>query len=79
MTDENLLAVLDALDQRVGKMVDTIKELEMERDILREEVEQSNKSREELDNQLHSVNGNNKEVKTRIQSILDKLEQLQTD
>jgi chromosome segregation ATPase len=79
MSEENLVQALEALDQRVEELVNTISDLRHERDVLRLEVEESNKAREELDTQLHSLNGNKNEIKNRIASIIEKINAVQTE
>lgn len=73
MSEENLIQTLEALDQRVEELVNTIKDVRHERDVLRLEVEEANAAREELGNQLHSLNGNKDEIKIRIESIIEKI------
>lgn len=77
MTNDKLLEVLGALDKKVEDLLLNIQELKEERDLLKQNLDEVTRHRDELSLQLNSSDSAKTEVKQRIQAILQKIEQME--
>lgn len=78
MSTENLMEILESLDQKVEELLITSSDLRLERDRLQDELNKANQQREELNVQLAAGNEKKAELRDRIQSIIQKIEQMES-
>ena len=84
MNMENLMEVLEALDRKVENLVITVRRLESERNELRGQLDRSNQEKlqiiqekENIELEMMAVEDNRAEIRSRIQSMLEKINQLE--
>lgn len=84
MNMENLMEILEALDRKVENLVVTVRRLESERNELRGLLDRANQEKlqiiqekENIELEMMAVDDNRAEIRTRIQTMIDKIEQLE--
>jgi regulator of replication initiation timing len=73
------MEILESLDQRVEGLVNQNRDLQLERDSLRKALDDSERQREDLAEQISSQDDNRAEIRNRIQAIIDKIERMESD
>lgn len=78
MSTENLMEILEALDQKVEDLLLVNGELKSDRDRLLAELKEANQQKDDLTAQLAASSDKRSELRDRIQSIIQKIEQMES-
>jgi len=78
MSTENLMEILEALDQKVEDLLLVNAELKSDRDRLMAELKEATRQKDDLSAQVTASSEKRVELRDRIQSIIQKIEQMES-
>lgn len=79
MSNENLMEILKSLDEKIEDLLLTNSELKSERDRLQNELNEAQQQKEELVQQVNSNRETRETLQNRIQGIIQKIEQMESE
>ncbi|MGC9328443.1 MAG: cell division protein ZapB [Candidatus Hinthialibacter sp.] len=79
MSNENLMEILKSLDEKIEDLLLTNSELKSERDRLQNELNEAQQQKEELIQQVNSNRETRETLQNRIQGIIQKIEQMESE